>query len=192
MQVSIYRLRDPRTNVTRYVGKTVRPISIRLSEHLCHSGRNMTKCAAWIRSLEKIGLKPQVSLIEKVNEDAWIEAEQHWIAFYRGSGNRLCNLTDGGEGLHGRVGTPEESERKRIFATGRIKSPETRRKISLAKLGKPRPDVALRNKRTAKLSEDQVAEIRSIGLSESGVFLAKKYGVSTALICCIRNNTRRN
>jgi hypothetical protein len=151
----------------------------------------MTKCAAWIRSLEKIGLQPQISLIEKVNEDAWIEAEQHWIAFYRGSGNRLCNLTDGGEGLHGRKCSPEEIENRRKWATGRIRSPETCRKISAAHKGKPRPYVALINKSRAKLSEDQVAEIRSIGLSESGVSLAKKYDVSTALISCIRNNKRR-
>ena len=191
MQVNIYRLRDPRTNVTRYVGKTVQSLSYRFAQHLYGSGRTLNKCSAWFRSLKKIGLQPQISLIEKVNEDAWIEAEKHWIAFYRGSGNRLCNLSDGGEGPHGNKMSPETKEKIGRAAKGRIKSPETRRKISEAHKGKPRPYVALINKSRAKLSEDQVAEIRSIGLSESGVSLAKKFNVCTATISCIRNNKIR-
>ena len=191
MQVSIYRLRDPRTNVTRYIGATAQPLSIRLSEHMCHGERKKLH-APWIRDLKSVGLKPQISLIESADEESWEEAEKFWISFYRKCGIGLLNRSDGGKGNKGCVQTPEEREKKRIASTGRIKSSETRKKISLANLGKPRPDVAIRNKTNAKLSEAQVAEIRSIGLSESGVSLANRYGVSTALICCIRKNKRRN
>ena len=47
-----------------------------------------------------------MDIIETGSGEGWVEAERRWIAFYRASGARLTNDTDGGDGAPGR-GTPE-------------------------------------------------------------------------------------
>jgi hypothetical protein len=82
-------------------------------------------------SLVSIGLHPLLEIIESGSGDGWANAERRWIAFYRASGARLVNGTDGVEGAPGR-GTPEqrsscsfESKREPVTRTA-----ERRRKKS--------------------------------------------------------------
>ena len=115
----IYGLKDPRTGLTRYVGKSVDP-KARLKDHL--RARSNTHCARWIRTLRAIGLKPEIIILEGPCKD-WEEAESRWIRLY---GSQLTNLTSGGDGLHDLVRTPEHCAAIGRANKGRKATPETR------------------------------------------------------------------
>ena len=59
MDVFIYSLSDPRTGEIRYVGKTVN-LKRRLYGHLYDDEK--THKSAWIKSLKRLGLKPQLDI----------------------------------------------------------------------------------------------------------------------------------
>ena len=100
--VTIYALCNPNGEI-RYIGKTRYTVGRRLSYHMSACRRSRLPSANWLRSLRERGLKPIAIELEKVALDgAWQEREQFWIAEYRARGARLLNLTEGGEGHHGR------------------------------------------------------------------------------------------
>src|SRR5690348_6073255 len=113
--VNIYGLIDPTTSQIRYVGKTVLDPRRRLSVHCDRALKSpeKTHSMAWIASLHKRGIKPEVFTIETVDGDHWIEAEQFWIAYFRFIGADLCNHTIGGEGQCG-YKQPKEVVEKRL------------------------------------------------------------------------------
>jgi group I intron endonuclease len=134
--VAIYTLSDPITGEVRYVGKTKSPLSRRLSCHISAKSRS-SHCACWISSLVNCGRIPKIELLEEADESSWEEKERFWISYLKFLGTRLTNLDSGGilgKRLHGR--TRHEMSQKR---KGRTLSLETRNKISLAhkKIEKP-------------------------------------------------------
>lgn len=102
-EVTIYALCEPSDGAVRYIGKTRYTTTRRLIYHMSAAVRSRVASANWLRSLRGKGVKPLVVELEKVPLDAdWQCRERHWISEYRAAGARLLNLTDGGEGLHGR------------------------------------------------------------------------------------------
>lgn len=68
-----------------------------------------------------------VEIVESGMQEWWaFEMERELIAYY--GRENLCNLTDGGDGV-----------------SGAVRSDSTRKKISLSKIGKPRPDLMGKN-----------------------------------------------
>lgn len=116
--VIIYGLIDPRDNQLRYVGKTGTSLKRRLREHIYGATRPGIRVRSrfWLRSLIKSNLLPDVFVIEEVDEDDWVEAEQFWIAYFRMIGADLCNHTDGGEGQHGLAASMDTIEKRRLAA----------------------------------------------------------------------------
>lgn len=114
--LTIYGLIDPRTTLLRYVGKSYNPIE-RFSQHIRDCSRERTRKANWIRSLLKLGLKPQLEILETVEGSGNIE-ERFYIALFRAFGADLVNATAGGDGVE--------------FTA------EIRAKMSAAQLGKKR------------------------------------------------------
>ncbi len=115
----IYGLRDPYTQEIRYVGKSSSGLK-RPKAHFTPSGRRArTYCARWLRSLKR---QPDIVVLQVVAlRDELANAERAWIAIGRAAlGNRLTNLTIGGEGC-----------------TGRAVSAETRAKLRVANSNKP-------------------------------------------------------
>lgn len=112
----IYCLRDPRDGAVRYVGKSFN-VQGRLSGH--RSGKGNAYCARWIRSLLKIGLEPQMDVIDlfPADGDEWQSGERFWITTFRAMGFKLTNLDEGG-------------------MAGNHHHEETKRKIGLAHKGK--------------------------------------------------------
>lgn len=100
-EVSIYTLSassDP--NNIRYVGKTVDPVNRRAVHKYKAS---CDKCRGrklpvynWIRKLRKNGDSFVFSVIAKVTDDSWEEAEKFYIKYYRDLGHKLLNIEDGG------------------------------------------------------------------------------------------------
>jgi hypothetical protein len=132
--VFIYALACPETNEVRYVGKSTNP-RFRLRSGSGHIGEakrgDDTHRGRWIRSLLARGLEPRLIILEEVVCDEWEEAERRWIAHYRGlCGDQLTNHTDGGDGARGH---DEATRRKMSLAKiGKRRSIETRRKIAEA------------------------------------------------------------
>lgn len=128
----IYALIDPRTGVTRYVGKTLNSLQRRLTGHVSEA-RSKRRCGKrlcykdnWILQLVDNGLRPEIVLLETLEEGVdWIEREIYWIAQHQ----NLTNAALGGEGPNGYVMTEEHKAKLR----GRRRSEETRRLISEAR-----------------------------------------------------------
>ena len=106
---TIYALCDPNGGDIRYVGMTVVGVRARVDRHLydARSGRH-THLSCWLRSLDQ---KPLVIELDAApNEAALAHLERRWIAELRKGGARLCNHTDGGEGV--RRPMPTETRRR--------------------------------------------------------------------------------
>lgn len=157
-QVYIYVLKHPVTLEVRYVGKTV-DLKKRLAGHLNEKGCNR-KCR-WVQAVLSEGLVPLMEVLEIVSEDTWQEREISWIKYYRGMNVELCNLTDGGEGLHGC--TEETRAKMSVLQKDRWQNEEYRDKIltearalnlSRALRGKPKSE-----EHVAKLWQNQPGRI---------------------------------
>jgi hypothetical protein len=136
---TIYGLIDPRTDQLRYVGKTSASLEKRLSAHVARCNL-LTKrhSSRWLKGLADSGLHPEIFEIEIVQAGGdWIEAEQFWIAYFRSIGADLTNICVGGEGVGGYKFSPERKQELSEKFKGRIFDPEWRRRISIAKRGKP-------------------------------------------------------
>lgn len=109
MKIYIYTLKDPETQLVRYVGKSNNP-RLRYNNHIQHSKkhRGSRHVVNWICSLLDKNLKPVLEIIEECNENNWAEREIYWIAYHKLHVD-LTNYSKGGEnssGLHGEgIGT---------------------------------------------------------------------------------------
>jgi len=130
----IYKLLDE-DGETFYIGKTINTRN-RLNGHLrlAREGKRLP-VSAKIRKLLRQGYRPQIEIVEEVDDDVIDERERYHISSAREEGINLCNLTEGGDGGI----TPEIAkkvvETRRRNGTNRH-SEETRRKIGAAHKGK--------------------------------------------------------
>jgi len=131
---TIYRLIDPITGMTRYIGYTSKSLKKRLRGHVQESRKyNKTHKHKWIRKLLSRDLKPLIKGVKKVTMHNWVEWEKHYIKGYKKFGFDLVNGTEGGEGV---TMTPETRRKIGLKSKGRKHTVETIKKMSLAKLGR--------------------------------------------------------
>lgn len=99
---TIYAMIDPRTNEPYYVGATQNP-GRRMLEHLGNTQiqGQATPCLKLERELKSLELRPEMRVLEVVEEKDWQEAEQKWIRHGQQNGWPLTNQTDGGLGFSG-------------------------------------------------------------------------------------------
>lgn len=142
----IYVLRDPRDGGVRYVGKTTDP-KRRVRRHVAESVGRSFRNARWIQSLTRLGLAPELEVIESGTGDGHAAAEQSWIEAYRARGANLTNTARGGIGGAGPC-TPEAREKNRRSNLGLRRSDETRERVRQSKLGH-RQSEATKAKRAA-------------------------------------------
>ncbi len=120
--LSIYALKDPRTNEIRYIGKTSVGLDVRLRGHL-HERKNTLK-REWVKNLKSENLQPTIHLLEEIeNVDALNMAEKKWIAILPHLGVKLTNETAGGDGFQGRH-TNKSKEKMSRARKGRKQSKE--------------------------------------------------------------------
>lgn len=203
--VYIYGLVDPRTQLIRYIGKSIRPLQ-RLANHLNDSG----KChrTHWLNELKKLGLKPEIVYLERIEGGwPWQESEKFWIAYGRKHGWPLTNNTDGGDGvsgLHedakakmrehgwwrGRKHTEETKRKIAEKSRGRMASPERRAKMSKLMRGRQITWGDALAKAVRKLTDEQVNEIATrLAAGEKVVKLAAEYEVHRTTISKIKAGT---
>jgi len=143
MTTKIYSLQDENGNI-RYIGKTIKRLSVRLSKHLsdARNGIKNHRCN-WIRSIMTKGSWPAIFLIGEVEGNGCKE-EIAWIKYFRDEGINLVNETNGGEGTFGRIYIVSAKTRKKLSeshkgkpngCSGTYRSEESKRKMSESKKG---------------------------------------------------------
>lgn len=113
MIIYIYRLIDPFTLDTRYVGKAVN-LERRFKAHISRCKRGKYHSALWIKGLLNKGKRPIIEVIEECAEADWQDREKYWIERYRKDYD-LTNISSGGEGgaSYGRLGKPWSDEHRK-------------------------------------------------------------------------------
>lgn len=124
MKIYIYTLKDPTTNIIRYVGQTNDP-KRRFNRHLYNSKifKDKRHISNWIRSLTII---PIMDIIEICEYSIRNDRENYWINYYINQGYDLCNSSKGGAGAG--IGNKN--------CVGRVLSEETKSKMSKSRKGR--------------------------------------------------------
>jgi group I intron endonuclease len=109
----IYILKDPETDLVRYVGQTVVLINKRYAQHIYNWKRSKTYVNCWIKSLAVKGLKPVIEIIEDgIPREDLNTRESDYIKLFKALGATLCNLTSGGSGLNNFKPTQESKDKR--------------------------------------------------------------------------------
>lgn len=120
--IRIYSLIDPRNLEIRYIGKTRKEVESRLIEHISKARKSPTTHRdKWINSLIRLGLKPEIKVIEYCTKDIWQDREIYWISYYRGI-HSLTNHSDGGGGSNLNKGVDNHNAK---FSTQQIREAVT-------------------------------------------------------------------
>lgn len=113
----IYSLKDPNTELVRYIGQTIVNPNDRYSQHIYTWKRSIgriTHVNSWIKSLSLQGLKPTMEIVEdNINEDVLDFKEIDYIKLFKSIGANLCNHSMGGKSNRG-CKMSEESKLKRL------------------------------------------------------------------------------
>lgn len=158
VETYIYTLNDPDTGVVRYVGKSVNP-SRRFIRHLSEAKTAAVKTYKdnWILKLLKHNKKPTQQIIEVCGNN-WVDREKYWISYYREvMGDRLTNLTEGGDGLLGYKFSNETKLKMSKAAIGRVITEEQKEKISKTLKGRKLPKET--REKMAKARQKKVIQI---------------------------------
>lgn len=87
IEVSIYALKDPRTDQIRYVGRA-RNVERRHREH-CYYGSPNRKMRQWIVELSNQGLLPVVQVLEVTTDSEARAREHYWLTECSRTGDLL-------------------------------------------------------------------------------------------------------
>lgn len=115
-KVKIYGLFHPDTDELRYIGKTVKSLSSRLSNHIYNAKvtQHNKHLSNWILKILYENKRPIIKCLEECDESIWQEREQFWIS----TNTNLINLTEGGDGSLGFLHNPEIIEKIRQSKIG--------------------------------------------------------------------------
>lgn len=116
----VYGLKARESSEIRYIGITSKSLEKRLKQHLQSINYKKDKSYKknWFNNLIKNNIKLEIELLEdNIEENEIFEKEKQYIKLFKSFGAKLVNGTEGGE-----MGIPTK---------------ETRRKMSIAKIGKP-------------------------------------------------------
>lgn len=110
--ITIYALIDPRDENVRYVGKS-NNVNSRYSYHINeYKSKQISKKINWIKSLYKIGLKPELLILDEVPVLEWEFWEIHYISLFKFYGYKLTNSTIGGDHSGSSLGIKRSEETK--------------------------------------------------------------------------------
>ncbi len=112
-------------------------------KYMPRSSRNRYRRNILLKTIRILGDCPVVMIRDHISEPEAFELEKAFIkAIGRFPNGPLVNMTDGGEGVSGRLPLSDEvrariAEATRLRSSGRVTSEETKRKLRAANLGHP-------------------------------------------------------
>lgn len=115
----IYTLSDPDTDEIRYIGKTVKSLKQRLTNHIYTSKKINNHRCNWIKSIINRDKKPLIKLLDSCQWNESQQLEEYWINQFKNWGFNLVNATDGGEGNLG-LKLSKERKDKLVASVSRI------------------------------------------------------------------------
>lgn len=186
---TVYAFAHPDTALVHYIGVTTHTPRTRYSQiKYGYKRGQFQEVGAWLLSLGE--REPSIITLEAGTPDG-INGEKRWIALFRQMGAPLCNKSDGGQGTNGVLHTEEWKKNNSRLLTGQKRSEETKAKIAASKVGKPRADLAERNKSNRRFTSEQITDIKQlvdnrVPMKEIGL----KYGVSASLVHMIKSGKR--
>jgi hypothetical protein len=122
--IDVYALIDPITGLVRYIGKS-KNVDYRFHRHLYESRKNTrTHKCAWIKGLLDKNLRPELLILDTIDEKDWVFWEIHYINLYKSWEFNLTNMIEGGGAIPTFKGDKNPSKRE-----------EVRRKISEGRKG---------------------------------------------------------
>lgn len=135
----IYALKDPRTDLVRYIGQTKVKPENRYAQHIFQWKRCKGKIShvnSWIKHLYTLGTKPIMELLEtNIENNNLNQKEIDIIKFYKDCGATLCNHTSGGEGTSGYKQSKDSLEKRLItLQTSKLWKERCHRHSSIMKL----------------------------------------------------------
>lgn len=123
---SVYALKDPSSDLVRYIGYTGLSVEKRLYYHLRDVGKTSRR-ASWIKSILSKNKSPDLEIIESnLGRKEAIKKEIFYIKFFKSIGANLVNSTIGGDGMPYGTHTPEIREKMSAWQRGRKINPEVR------------------------------------------------------------------
>lgn len=155
-KIKVYMLFDlDEPDHARYIGQCKSCVDRRVSGHFkdaANDTENRHVCN-WIKSINfNVGYR----ILE---EDAiWNESEIKWIAKLKAEGHKLTNMTDGGEG-----------------SIGCKRSEEFKRKLSIARKGKKRPEISEKVSKALLGKKHSKERIRQNSISHKGLKISKEH-----------------
>lgn len=166
----IYKLMDPRSGATTYIGATIKSLEERLGGHISTAKRNVGRpISVWINELAEKNLKPVIEIIEETRSENHYDREVYWINAMRKDGVRLLNVTIGGKTMVGY--THSELAKKKIADChkGKVISIEQKRLLSLAMTGRKLSDERKEKMRLASTGRKHSQETRdAMSLAKKG------------------------
>lgn len=110
----VYGLVDPRDGVIRYIGKSINFPTARYTGHLSDAKTTniISRKVKWMRELIDADLTPDIVVLDVVDCDKLLDAEQAWILKLWDQPGHLVNL----------VGAPDYKEYLREFYAARMES----------------------------------------------------------------------
>lgn len=171
----VYEHWRPDLGICFYVGKGRRKRA--------YSFRRNIRYDRIVAKLKRLGLSVEVRILAKnLNDQQAIELEIERIAFWRSSGVKTANFTDGGDGAAGRALSEKTRRKIRAKAKGRIVSEETKSRMAQARIGRRHSEETkakialsaktaqkLRSKRDRVLIGEDAFRSRMIALSRKAV-----------------------
>jgi hypothetical protein len=85
MVFRVYRLKDPATGETRYVGVTKYPVLLRVAQHMCSDGRYSPGLREWLHTVVQQWPLPDIA--EEISNHTLFSVasveERKWIRYYQ-------------------------------------------------------------------------------------------------------------
>jgi group I intron endonuclease len=135
LNCKVYVLKEPNSEIVRYVGITTYPLQKRYIGHV--NDPKKTYKTNWIKSLKLNGLLPEIELVEDgLSFEEALKKEIEYIKLFKACGARLVNGTLGGEGSMGYKHTENSKKKLSLSLKGRQFTKEHKNKISLGLIGK--------------------------------------------------------